>query len=324
MVDSIKKTSCVVFTIILTALLVGYFGHLLDPDYTEGALSSIKAFHSIEDNSLEVLIYGSSHALKGCNTMEMYSKYGIGAYNYGENWQKINTTLLFIQDSLRTQNPKVVCIEMRLVGDVLEDANLEGQIYYTRAMSDFPGKREYLKQCFGSDIGRYISYYLPLTMFHEMWTEIDKENYSKIDKERWIKSMGYSGTDNCTPISIGDYKIFPQNELPEKSVETLDRIINICEERGIKVILYLCPYEGSFEYSEALKKYAFRNKCEYLDLFEKIKEVGIDGATDYQDKGHLNNKGALKVADYLGEFIISHYVVTDMRKVDGNIWEKYQ
>ena len=84
--------------------------------------------------------------------MEMYRKYGIGAYNYGCNWQYLNTTLLFLLDSLRTQTPKVVCIDTYCVGVIELDTDMDGQIYYTRAIKDFEGKREYLKQCFGTDL----------------------------------------------------------------------------------------------------------------------------------------------------------------------------
>ena len=82
--------------IILTFCIVQQLGHFLDPKWTESAMDDIRAFHLMEDNSVDVIVYGSSHALKGCEVMEMYKNYGIAAYNYGNNWQKLNTTLLFL------------------------------------------------------------------------------------------------------------------------------------------------------------------------------------------------------------------------------------
>ena len=48
------------------------------------------------------------------------------------------------------------------------------------------------------------------------------------------------------------------------------------------------------------KKYAQENGCVYFNLFEYMDELGIDCETDFGDEGHLNNSGAVKVADFLG------------------------
>ena len=74
------------------------------------------------------MIYGSSRAWKGCDTTVMADEYGLSAYNYGCNWQAINTTALFLQDSLLTQTPKVVCIETGLVDDIEKNTGMDGQI----------------------------------------------------------------------------------------------------------------------------------------------------------------------------------------------------
>ena len=90
----------------------------------------------------------------------------------------------------------------------------------------------------------------------------------------------------------------------------------------MEVVFYTAPRHGDYLYSNAMKQYAEEHGCQYLDLFEKIEEMGIDGETDFSDENHLNDSGATKVADYLGEYIVNHYNVTDMRTVPGNIWEE--
>ena len=119
------------------------------------------------ENSFDVIACGSSHVYKGLNVNEMTERYGFSAYNYGCNWQFLNTTTLFFEDALRTQSPKVILIETFNVDKVHEDTDLNGEIYYTKGISDFKGKREYLAQCFGKNKDRYLSYYIPLLAFHE-------------------------------------------------------------------------------------------------------------------------------------------------------------
>jgi len=311
-------------TLCLIVILIGYVGNLLVPMGTSGGINAIKAFHTMEEDSLEVIIYGSSHAWKGCDPMVMYKNHGLGAYNYGCDWQALNTTLLFLEDSLRTQTPKVVCIDTFQVDSIKEDTDMDGQIYYTRAISNFQGKKEYLKQCFGNEIERYISYYVPIIMFHHNWNAIVKENFVA-DKtvEDYIRLMGYEANETAVmPAILGDCTKFNQKELPEASLRVLDRILEVCEEKGVAVLFFTAPYEGEYEYANAMKEYAWEHDCEYLNLFEYIQEMDINGDTDFRDKTHLNDSGAAKLADFLGEYIVNNYDVTDMRRIAGNLWER--
>ena len=313
--------SCII-TACLTIMMVQYMGHFLDPAWTGVGMDHIRSFHSLDEDSLDVIVYGSSRAFKGCDSMEMYKKYGLGVYNYGNNWQSLNTILLFLQDSLRTQTPKIVCIETSLVDSVEEDTNMDGQIYYTREISHFDGKSDYLKQCFGDDPERYASYYFPLIMFHDNWNQINSENYSISNPMRFTKSMGYSGSNEIEPATIGDYKTFEQKELPKNSLEILDKMVKVCEDNGVQIIFYTCPYQGEYAYYEAMSNYAAEHGCAYLNLFESISEIDLNPETDFRDPDHLNDSGAVKVADFLGAYIVEHYEITDMRTVEGNIWEQ--
>lgn len=173
-----KKIVCCISCAAIIGISVFYAGRLLQPNFTVDAFHAIESFHSMPENSFDVIACGSSHVYKGLNVNEMTEKYGFSAYNYGCNWQFLNTTTLFFEDALRTQSPKVVLIETFNVDKVHEDTDLNGEIYYTKGISDFKGKREYLAQCFGKNKDRYLSYYIPLLAFHENWTNV---NYYSFD-----------------------------------------------------------------------------------------------------------------------------------------------
>ena len=296
-----------IITIALTIVILRCIGHRLDPAWSQDGFDVIDAFHSLEDDSLDVIVYGSSHAWKGCNTQYMNEKYNISAYNYGCNWQAINTTLLFLQDSLTTQNPKIVCIDTFCVGTVLKDTDLNGQIYYSSGIPDMKSKYKYLSRCFGKDPERWLSYYLPIVMFHDNWNTINYENYLNQGYQRFVDSKGYMAQYNVYEGYIPDYKGFTQLELPVDSLQILDEIVYECKKRNIQIIFYTCPWQGEYSYGYAMTKYAEENGCIYINFFENLNETGIDGATDLNDEGHLNLSGATKVADYLGKFIVENY-----------------
>ena len=307
MKESVKKIIGIVITVVLTWAMVQGMGWLLDPEYSGVGYDVIRAFHSLERDSLDVIVYGSSHTWRGIDTRVMREKYDLAAHNYGCNWQAMNVVELFLEDSLRTQSPKVVCIDTYTVNKILIDKDMDGQIYYTRAMDNFEGKRKFLKQCFGDDIERYASYYFPLIMFHDNWNKITKESFTWPDYKEYVESTGFRASDTVYSCQLPDYRNFKQLELEEESIRTLDEIVSACNEKNVRIIFVTIPWEGEYDYSDAMKDYSEKNNCEYIDLFEHLDEMGLDGKTDLRDADHLNSSGAAKVADYLGKYIRENY-----------------
>ncbi len=294
-------------TLVMTIGMIRYMGYRLDPPWSEEGFDAIDAYHSLEENTLDVIVYGSSHAWKGFDTRVLHDKYGIAAYNYGCNWQAINTTLLFLQDSLTTQSPKVICIDTFKVNRVEMDTDLDGEIYYCSEIPASEDKWKYLKTCFGKDPERYASYFFPLIMFHDNWNSISSENYSEPGYQRFVDTAGYYEQYDVYQCTIPDHTTFEQYELSDEAIDVLDEIVAECKERDIEIIFFTCPWEGANNYGDAMADYAKENGCAYLDLFENLDETGLDGATDLNDDGHLNASGAGKVADYMGKYIVSNY-----------------
>ena len=319
----IKRIVSTVITILIIGIAVQKLGYILRPVNTDSAVSTIDTFHDMPENSFEVIGYGSSHMWRGMNPIELYDQYGIGAYNYGCNWQNINTTLLFLEDSLLTQKPKVALIETYIVDSCKENQNMDGEIYYTTAITEFEGKQKYLQQAFGDNIERYLSYYMPLCAFHDNWINISAESFreNRIEVYDFYKTMGFRDDDTVAPLTLPDSSNLVQAELPEDSLQILDEIVDICNKNDIDIVFYTAPYQGAYHYSDAMKKYAEENNAVYFNLFEYIDEVGIDGSTDFSDGGHLNTSGSNKVADFLGAYLIANYDLTDYRNVENNLWE---
>lgn len=116
--------------------------------------------------------------------------------------------------------------------------------------------------------------------------------------------MGGAGIYEC---SIPDFRSFKQYDLSDNSRQLLDQMVTTCKENNIDIIFYTCPYEGEYNYSNAMKDYASQNGCTYINLFENLDESKIDGNTDLQDAYHLNSSGSSKVADYFGKYIKKNY-----------------
>lgn len=191
-------------------------------------------------------------------------------YNYGSNWQHINTTALYFYDSLITQSPKVILIECFLAGEVLYDTDLNGEILYTRNIDFSRKKLDYLKQCFANKYKRYLSYYIPLYMFHDNWADLNKWKFTNPTiPDSIYGQLGYLPSNNITEVVVGDYRQFYQIALSDMAKETLDGIVNRCKKEGIKIVFYTVPYQGEYMYYDAMQEYADENGCEWINLFEK-------------------------------------------------------
>lgn len=311
-----EKSFCFLKYMLLPCAVLAFIviaGKFMRPIAMDTYVKQIETFHQLPENSIDVLVYGSSHAWLGVNTKEMYDKYGIEAYNYGCSWQHLNTTSLFFYDSLRTQSPKVVLIETFIINEILENVDADPEIGYTRSISDFDYKKQYLSQCFGKNYKRYITYYFPFVEYHSNWENLTKDNFTfNSCAEDFMDSRGYRNTMlnsivSVEPVEIPNYHDFPQEELDEKCIAILDEIVKTCKEKDIQIIFFTTPYEGQYGYCNAMKEYAMENGCDYLNLFAEMDAIGLDCDNDFADYSHLNYYGATKIGDYLGTYILKHY-----------------
>lgn len=320
----LQKVLCVLATISIIVFAVYKLGYYLRPTSTDFCIDAINTFHSMPCDSIEVIGYGSSHEWHAINPEVLYDEYGIGAYNYGCNWQKINTSLLFLEDSFRTQKPKVVLMETGKIDVFKMDENVDGEIYYTKAIDEFDGKFRYLKQALGRNKERFFSYYVPLCAFHDNWISLEESSfYTDLSySSDYYSTMGYDANDSVIEVNIPSYNPSVQSDLWPESIECLDRMLEVCKDNDAELILFTVPWEGEFAFTDALHEYAAQNGCVYLDLFEHLDEIGLDGKTDFLDGAHVNNNGAEKVSKFLGNYLLQNYDLTDYRTVDNNIWEQ--
>lgn len=318
-----KFVYSILFILILFASLIGA-GYALRPKDSDVCINQIKDFHSIEDDSLDAIIYGSSHGWLGFDATEFEKQTNLRTYNYSCYWQSFNTTWLFFHDSLLSQKPKVVFLDASRINDILEGLGLEGQSYYTRHLKWSKYKVRYLKQCFGNSAEGILSYIFPIIKFHTKWENVE-EIFRKTDKTRFIDTNGCNLSPGVLPVEkeligakVGEDEVLTakveqlneyeggevgQCEIGPQSIQLMNDITDICNKQGIRLIWYVTPYVGDYNYDTAMKEYVQKNGGEYVNLFECLDDIGFDSKTDMYDADHLNKNGAKKVALYFAKYI---------------------
>jgi hypothetical protein len=116
--------------------------------------------------------------------------------------------------------------------------------------------------------------------------------------------------------------------LGDNALHYLDLIRELCEEKGITLLLVKAPSVSPAWYDkweEQIIEYADEYKLDYLNYLPLVDEIGIDFATDTYDEGlHMNYYGAVKCADYLGNYLVQNYGLEDLRSDESiaEIWEQ--
>ena len=72
---------------------------------------SLKKFYEQDENSIDVLILGSSHAFENFNTGVLWEEQGIASYVLGGSWQPVWNTYYYLKEALKTQKPKLIILE---------------------------------------------------------------------------------------------------------------------------------------------------------------------------------------------------------------------
>lgn len=103
----------------------------------------------------------------------------------------------------------------------------------------------------------------------------------------------------------------------ETAWEYMDKIRELCEEKGVTLVLMKAPsliphwYD---EYDAQVVDYANEHGLLYINVLAAKDEIGIDYTADTFDAGmHMNLYGAEKVTEYIASIIDAEYELPDHR-----------
>ena len=153
------------------------------------------------------------------------------------------------------------------------------------------------------------------TMTKTLETPIEEVEFS-VRAYNCLKRAGIHTVQDL--VNKKEIEVTKIRNLGKKSLkEVLDKIKDLCNEKGIKLVLIKAPSIFPHWYDEwesQIQDYANENNLLYLNMVDKADEIGLDYTTDTFDYGqHLNVDGAEKTAVYLGNILKDQYRLTDHR-----------
>lgn len=260
-------------------------------------------------NSIDYASIGDSECTTSISPMEIWRTYGYSGYNCGIAGQQIQDTYYGLERLLKRQSPKIIFMEANTTFS---------DIKYINALT--------------KSIDEGVAKIFPIYKYHNSWKYFHLymlEGLGKnAAKEQITVYKGYQYSGVVRPytgkpyVSVTD-DIYPIGEQP---LIYLNKIVSLCKENNIKLILYSTPSPKSWSYSKhnAMSDFAKENDLEYIDLNLKLDELGIDWSKDSRDNGdHLNYFGAKKITAFIGKYLSETKEMTDHRnEKEYESWNK--
>ena len=174
-----------------------------------------------------------------------------------------------------------------------------------------------------SEFQTFGDYLFPIVRHHAQWASI---NESSFEREHHY-TRGYlpvyklevlEDQRNMTPVD-------QPKAVNEDSAYYYRKAIEACLEKGCDVLLLTAP-RANWTYDQylAIQQLADEYGVDYLDfnLDEVWDAAGIDVQADFYDGKHLNTYGAVKISQYLADYLAERYQIPD-RRTDETVAASY-
>lgn len=293
----------VCFVLILIFVLNGV-NNIFKVKYGDG-IYDVTKFYELENDTVDVLILGSSHAFQNFNTGVLWNEYGMASYILGGSVQPMWNTYYYLKEALKTQTPELIILEA----------------YMTTFLNEYSDDSRIIKNNYGLKWSVDKINSLMVSTPRERWSEFLLEypqyhtRYIELSSEDFLQNKGM-------PI-FKHWKGFGCN----MATTAADNVDVSHVENEIPILVVVSPYAGIKEDAQAMyntaEKIANEYGVEFVNCNLSYQEIGIDYMTDSADKDHLNYRGNVKFSKEIGKHIVDNYQVTDRRgNTEYQTWQE--
>lgn len=314
----------ILFFILVISMLGGILSIFNYKDMGGGG--GFQRFYQADKNSIDVLFFGSSHAHCTIDHGLLWDQYGMAGYTLSAGSQEIDSTYYFVRETLKTQNPKVIVVEV--LGVIGEEINNNETAVYRNSLGmkwsgNFAEFMKYLKNNMEMDDTRAKEVFTKIPIIHSRYAELTQADF--YDNISFMR--GYRGSFEVVrferPTAVDNAEIMELNSGRQKM---LQNIIDTAKEHDVPIVLVASPFilEDNHQMCfNAVEELAKENQIPFINYNKLYDEINIDFQRDFRDESHVNNYGAKKVTTHLAEFLKQNYDIPDRRGQKGyELWDE--
>lgn len=265
----------------------------------EGLYKKANGILKEPENTIDYIVIGDSEASASISPMEIWNDYGYTGYNCGVPAQRLQDTYYLLERLLKKQSPKVI---------MLETNALYRDFKYINALENTV-----------DDTAKKL---FPIYKYHNNWRYFHlymlKNLHKNSDQGPVTVYKGFQYNTAVKPYKGGPYAKETDQvyHIGDQPMQYMNKIVDLCRERGIELILYSSPSPKCWTYKKhnAALSFAKEKQLTYIDFNLMTDELNIDWAKDSRDEGdHMNYYGGKKVSDYMGAYLSKQTSLADHR-----------
>lgn len=271
------------------------------------------------ENSIDVLLIGSSPAYAGFSSAYAYDRFGFTSYPLVVAGSSCTTWKPVVKKALLTQKPKAIVVDV--FGGGYDPEGIRSRKYQLYLVSNYtPMSAEKIRTAHEmsarADGGDTLSYVFPFIKYH---TRVPA-NLLKFRKRLAVENYGPSPLKGIETMPrakayepLGK-KYFSNDKIPldRDTRDIITDFIDYCRSEDIDLLFVKYPSMMLFDKDvgtnhrmNSVLELAESRGCRVLDLQNRFYEIGLDEKTDFYNRSHVNVRGQRKISEYLGNYIQS-------------------
>lgn len=287
-------------------------------------------YNHLEHNSVELAVLGSSQTVAGFSGIHLLEQFGIRSFSPSTSNQPMICTCYYAKQMMKTQQLKAAVIDVSMLYENVFPTGFR-RVADTAPFSIDKIKlilnhSSYLIKQSGwkKNMRTIWSYFFPVMQYHDRWESLTKTDFGQDECGPFVfrGNTSHIERQSVTDIILEDKPDSSADELPnENQLYWFREMIDAFHQAGIPVLLIKTPkYDWTPSRFRGARALAEEYGLDYLDFNtrELFDAAGLNTEQDFSNPEHLNYSGAIKLTDYIGEYLSSriHFTETPMTAKD--------
>ena len=223
---------------------------LLVPKYVDGIVEgAFVAEYYKEEKDFDVIFIGDCEVYENFSPIVLWEQYGINSYIRGSAEQYIWQSYYLLEDTLRYETPEVVIFNIQsLQFDVSQN-----EAYNRMTLEGMEWSPAKVKAILASmkPGEKFLDYVFPILRYHSRWSELESTDLRYLFDTKKVSHNGYYMRVDVRPAeNVPEGRILADYSFGENAWKYLDMMTELCEEKGIELILIKAPSLYPYWYEE--------------------------------------------------------------------------
>lgn len=310
-----------VFAVLLTVVL-SYALYVLVPKHDYG-ICSITNLYQQQEDTVDVLVLGTSLAYAGVNTNVLWQEYGISSYNLCGAEQPYWISYHYLQEALKTQTPRLILLDAKATTYKKDYSNRGRAILGTSGIADPAVRLKALRASVAEE--DFLSFALGFPQLHSYYEELTVNHfaYPPDNGGRGADWKGFIEAD-ITEVHERPSLVWTDTKVAihPRQEAYLRKTIELARDKNIPILLIGIPnpdYANDHMYYNSLWAIAEEYALPYINYNDPKLRYGLTYSSCFADWQHLNVKGSVVFSRQLGKDLRAMFDLPDRREE-----EKYQ